>query len=161
MRLAIVAALLSLGLTLGVHSQPTRSEQGGASQEREHTQEPQEQAHNPTPTEQGKPGSENAQSDHGDRTEHDPSNGDNETGLSSWARQWWGLFVEFVHANENFLVALGTLVTAAFTAILGAATMGLWIATRRLVKGADRTAERQLRAYVGMLDITVSKVRVG
>jgi hypothetical protein len=40
-------------------------------------------------------------------------------------------------------VALGTLGLVAFTATL-------WWATRKLVKGADETASRQLRAYVGI-----------
>ena len=30
--------------------------------------------------------------------------------------------------------------------LLAAATLGLWYATHRLVKGSDKTAERQLRA---------------
>jgi hypothetical protein len=34
--------------------------------------------------------------------------------------------------------------------LLFAATMGLWWATWRLVKGADETSERQLRAYVSV-----------
>jgi hypothetical protein len=34
--------------------------------------------------------------------------------------------------------------------LLFAATMGLWFATWQLVKGADRTAERQLRAYISV-----------
>jgi hypothetical protein len=37
---------------------------------------------------------------------------------------------------------------AAFTALLFFATGGLWLATRSLVKGADKNAEMQLRAYV-------------
>jgi hypothetical protein len=38
--------------------------------------------------------------------------------------------------------------TAVFTALLFVATFFLWMATRKLVQGADRTAEKQLRAYV-------------
>jgi hypothetical protein len=34
--------------------------------------------------------------------------------------------------------------------LLSAATFGLWYATWRLVKGGEQTAERQLRAYVGI-----------
>jgi hypothetical protein len=48
---------------------------------------------------------------------------------------------EFVHKNAESIIAL-------FTIILGIATWLLWRATKRLVEGADRTAERQLRAYV-------------
>jgi len=36
------------------------------------------------------------------------------------------------------------------TALLFVATVGLWWATVRLVKGAEKTAERQLRAYVSV-----------
>ena len=35
-----------------------------------------------------------------------------------------------------------------FTGILSLGTMGLWLATRKLVTGAEKTAERQLRAYL-------------
>jgi hypothetical protein len=40
--------------------------------------------------------------------------------------------------------------------LLAIATFGLWSATWRLVRGADRTAERQLRAYVGAFDFSFS-----
>ena len=39
-------------------------------------------------------------------------------------------------------------IIAAFTVLLFLATLALWWSTRSLVKGADKTAERQLRAYV-------------
>jgi hypothetical protein len=39
---------------------------------------------------------------------------------------------------------------ALFTGILGIATWFLWLSTRRLVRSAEKTAERQLRAYVGL-----------
>jgi hypothetical protein len=42
----------------------------------------------------------------------------------------------------------GEAVIAAFTVILAFSTIFLWAATRDLVAGAERTAERQLRAYV-------------
>src|SRR2546423_983870 len=48
---------------------------------------------------------------------------------------------EFVHKNAEAIVAL-------FTVILGIATWLLWRSTKRLVEGAERTAERQLRAYI-------------
>ncbi len=41
--------------------------------------------------------------------------------------------------------------TAIFTALLFFATCALWWATRRLVKGAENTAIRQLRAYISMV----------
>jgi len=55
---------------------------------------------------------------------------------------------EFVHKNAESIVAL-------FTVILGIATWLLWRATKKLVEGADKTAERQLRAYVFVKEIDV------
>ncbi len=40
------------------------------------------------------------------------------------------------------------ILTLAVTLVLAMATVGLWVATRELVKGAEDTAERQLRAYL-------------
>ena len=57
-------------------------------------------------------------------------------------------FRAWVVHNEKFLVALGTIVIAAFTVVLGIATGFLFLATRSLVQGADATAKAQLRAYV-------------
>src|SRR5580700_4128136 len=37
---------------------------------------------------------------------------------------------------------------AAFTFLLFGATVALWLSTHNLVRGADKTAERQLRAYI-------------
>jgi len=48
---------------------------------------------------------------------------------------------EFIHKNSEAIIAI-------FTVILGIATILLWAATRDLVLGADKTAERQLRAYI-------------
>jgi hypothetical protein len=42
--------------------------------------------------------------------------------------------------------------------LLFAATMGLWWATWRLVKSAEQTAQRQLRAYIGLEKGTVSNL---
>jgi hypothetical protein len=50
--------------------------------------------------------------------------------------------------NEIFGVKYGEWLMFAATIALWVATMGLWWATSRLVKGAEKTAERQLRAYV-------------
>ena len=41
-------------------------------------------------------------------------------------------------------------ILALFTAGLFFATYALWLATRNLVRGADKTAERQLRPYVSL-----------
>jgi hypothetical protein len=50
--------------------------------------------------------------------------------------------------NGSRGVSFGTLVLAAFTTILGFATIFLAKATKSLVSGAEDTAQRQLRAYV-------------
>jgi hypothetical protein len=61
---------------------------------------------------------------------------------------WFTEFYCFFALHDKFWVSFGTLVLAAFTTILGIATAILAYATRRLVDGADDTAQRQLRAYV-------------
>ncbi|WP_137044400.1 hypothetical protein [Pseudolabrys sp. FHR47] len=40
--------------------------------------------------------------------------------------------------------------------LLFLATLGLWFATWQLVRGADKTAERQLRAYIGIFAMEVT-----
>ena len=65
-------------------------------------------------------------------------------------RSWLGAFVNFFEGHHEFWVALGTIIIAVFTVILGIATAFLWRATRDLVNEAKLTAERQLRAYVGI-----------
>jgi hypothetical protein len=45
---------------------------------------------------------------------------------------------------------------ALFTALLFIATFLLWVATRNLVRGADDTSQRQLRAYLGVERIQLS-----
>ena len=59
-------------------------------------------------------------------------------------------FVDFVERKDKFIIALSTIFIAFFTIILGIATGLLWRATRSLVRGAENTAERQLRAYVSV-----------
>jgi hypothetical protein len=61
---------------------------------------------------------------------------------------WFAGFYCFFADHEKFWVSFGTLVLAAFTTVLGAATIILARATNRLVSGAEDTAKRQLRAYV-------------
>lgn len=58
-------------------------------------------------------------------------------------------FVHLIEHGEKFLIALSTVFIAVFTVVLGVATAALWKATRALSDGADETAKRQLRAYVG------------
>jgi hypothetical protein len=62
--------------------------------------------------------------------------------------KWFAGFYCFFADHEKFWVSFGTLVLAAFTTILGFATVILARATNKLVRGADANAERQLRAYV-------------
>jgi hypothetical protein len=47
------------------------------------------------------------------------------------------------------VTAAGTVVLAVMTFVLAFGTLFLWLATRRLVRGSEKTAERQLRAYMG------------
>jgi hypothetical protein len=54
----------------------------------------------------------------------------------------------FIHHFHEEIIAVGTLFIAVFTIILAFATGFLYVATRDLVKGAEDTARRQLRAYV-------------
>lgn len=46
------------------------------------------------------------------------------------------------------ITAAGTVALAFLTLVLAAGTLFLWLATRRLVRGSEKTAERQLRAYI-------------
>jgi hypothetical protein len=68
------------------------------------------------------------------------------------AREWigesFGNFVEVIERNDEFVVAMSTVLIAVFTIILGVATWLLWRATKKLVRGAEETAKRQLRAYI-------------
>jgi hypothetical protein len=57
-------------------------------------------------------------------------------------------FVDWVVNNEHFLIAFSTVIMGAFTFVLAIATAFLYLATRALVKGGEKNAERQLRAYV-------------
>jgi hypothetical protein len=50
---------------------------------------------------------------------------------------------------------------ATFTGLLFVATLLLWWTTRALVKGAEITAERQLRAYVHPGDFSIDQFEVG
>jgi hypothetical protein len=56
-----------------------------------------------------------------------------------WGSFSWCRTLEWIDAER---------VIAIFTVILGVATWALFVATRNLVRGAEQTAERQLRAYV-------------
>jgi hypothetical protein len=55
---------------------------------------------------------------------------------------------EFWPAFLGYRLKITDTLVAAFTALLFFATVALWVSTRNLVRGAEKTAERQLRAYV-------------
>jgi hypothetical protein len=57
----------------------------------------------------------------------------------------------FVHKYRDELVAV-------FTIVLALSTIYLWFATGDLVRGAERTAKRQLRAYVGVDEVSITGV---
>jgi hypothetical protein len=59
---------------------------------------------------------------------------------------------EFWPALFGYRLKVTDTLIAAFTGLLFFATVALWSATRRLVSGAEQTAERQLRAYVFVED---------
>jgi hypothetical protein len=65
-------------------------------------------------------------------------------------RNYWERFVYYVETRDKFFTAFGTLIIAGFTVCLAFATIFLYFATRELVEGADKTAEKQLRAYVSL-----------
>ena len=70
----------------------------------------------------------------------------------------WGRIVPctgiFIRENSDAIIAV-------FTIILGLSTIGLWLQTDRLAKGAENTAVRQLRAYVAIKPAQLTEIRVG
>jgi hypothetical protein len=58
----------------------------------------------------------------------------------------------------NFIHGQKEEILAAFTVILAFSTIFLWVATRDLVKGAEKTARSELRAYVGVVNVTLTGV---
>lgn len=75
-----------------------------------------------------------------------------EWGLFSWCRS-----LEWMDSER--VIAAWTVVLGIATSILGVATVKLWRSTDRLVEGAERTAERQLRAYVSVKEIKMEGYR--
>jgi hypothetical protein len=63
-----------------------------------------------------------------------------------WGSFAWCRSLEWIDAER--VIAIWTVVLGIATCILGIATVRLWRATDRLVEGAEKTAERQLRAYI-------------
>jgi hypothetical protein len=60
-------------------------------------------------------------------------------------------FVSFVKVHKDEVLA-------AFTVLLTFATIFLWFATGDLVRGAERTAKRELRAYVGISSVGIKNI---
>jgi hypothetical protein len=65
---------------------------------------------------------------------------------------WAPLFGHGLKITDTLLVAV--------TFLLFGATIALWWSTRRLVKGAEDTAERQLRAYVDISEVACAIVPI-
>lgn len=67
------------------------------------------------------------------------------------------------HEHEKFfnekLIAYGTVALAVVTALLALFTFRLWKSTGKLVVGAEKTAERQLRAYAMVPRITIKNIK--
>lgn len=63
---------------------------------------------------------------------------------------WWNKFIEWTARNDKAVVAISTVVIAAFTFALFVATLLLWCATSKLVEGSEEIGKRQLRAYVSV-----------
>jgi hypothetical protein len=57
---------------------------------------------------------------------------------------------EFWPPFYGYRLKITDTLVAAFTALLFVATFALWWSTRRLVKGADRNAQLELRAYISV-----------
>lgn len=68
----------------------------------------------------------------------------------------WAQYREKIEYNEKVITAVSTVFIAAFTIVLAFATGFLYIATRNLVESADETAQKQLRAYIGIHDMKVT-----
>jgi hypothetical protein len=73
-----------------------------------------------------------------------------------WGSFAWCRSLEWIDAER--IIAIWTIILGIATCILGIATWRLWRSTDRLVKGAENTAERQLRAYVSIVGAHVKVV---
>jgi hypothetical protein len=125
--LAAIAVMAVLGLLVVTHSEPNT--------------ERQQEYHQPQPAKQDDATQPQA---HGD-AQHEAESGASE----NKQHNYWERFVSYVEAREKFFTTLGTMIIAAFTVFLCLATAYLYFATRNLVEGADDTAQKQLRAYIG------------
>jgi hypothetical protein len=127
--LALIGILAIIGLTYLARSNPTPQRQ---------------QVQNQT------------QPDHSNRqvepeAAHGGHNESNAGATPKKEQNYWERFVIFIEANDKFVTAMSTAVIAAFTVALFIATFLLW-------HGAEVTAERQLRAYIGIhaMEVTVA-----
>lgn len=68
---------------------------------------------------------------------------------------------EFWPTFYGYRLKITDTILSIFTALLFFATLALWWSTRRLVKGAEETAERQLRAYICVKAVTLMNFNVG
>jgi len=59
-------------------------------------------------------------------------------------------WIEKIHWTAQAISAAATIALACLTFVLAVGTVFLWWATRQLVRNGKRTAEQQLRAYVGI-----------
>jgi hypothetical protein len=75
---------------------------------------------------------------------------ENCTALSGPVLTTLGWIAAVTHKYEGLITAAFTVVLAVFTGRLWYSTDNLWKATTELVRGAEDTAQRQLRAYVGV-----------
>ena len=75
-----------------------------------------------------------------------------EWGALIWCRSW-----EWIDSER--VIAIFTVIMGVATVILGGVTWKLWQVTGKLVKGADDTARRQLRAYVHIDEATIKSTK--
>jgi hypothetical protein len=75
----------------------------------------------------------------------------NEGTQTQETENYWKRFVRFVETRDKFINAFSTILMLIVTGFVAYATFSLYGATRDLVIGAEKTAERQLRAYVYVL----------
>src|ERR1700689_1023610 len=60
----------------------------------------------------------------------------------------WVCWIESIDWTPEAITAAATVALAVLTLVLATGTFFLWLATRRLVRGAEKTSVQQLRAFV-------------
>src|SRR5580704_5605054 len=71
---------------------------------------------------------------------------------------FWFLNIDW---NSEAVSAAATVVLTVLTGVLAFGSIVLWLSTKRLVKGTEETAERELRAYVFVTGDRVYDLRAG